>query len=125
MPIPDTAAAAQFGLPDSSVAVAARQLAYDVSPEFVYNHAVRSYLFARELSAADGIPDAGDDEFGAHDESFLIVRPWPLKRVLTVKVPVCTVPERTTAVFVGASSLCQDRVSGRMETARLSTRVPS
>ncbi|CAN5311158.1 hypothetical protein BH09ACT8_BH09ACT8_25870 [soil metagenome] len=62
MTIPDIASAAQFGLPDSPVAVAARQLAYDVSPEFVYNHAVRSYVFARELSTADGMPDVGDDE---------------------------------------------------------------
>ncbi|MET0701110.1 MAG: phosphohydrolase [Mycobacterium sp.] len=57
MTIPDTASAARFGLPDSSVAVAARQLVYDVSPEFIYNHAIRSYLFARELSAAQGTPD--------------------------------------------------------------------
>jgi hypothetical protein len=59
MTIPDDVHAAQFGLPDSPVAVAARHLAYDVSPAFVYNHVVRSYLFARELSAADG---ALDDE---------------------------------------------------------------
>ncbi|MCV7203814.1 phosphohydrolase [Mycolicibacterium peregrinum] len=61
MTIHDEAAAAQFGLPDSPVAVAARQLVRDVSPEFVYNHAVRSYLFARELSVAD-TPDDRDDE---------------------------------------------------------------
>ena len=58
----DDDAAAEFGLPDSPVSVAARQLVRDVSPGFVYNHAVRSYLFARELSAADGIPDHHDDE---------------------------------------------------------------
>ncbi|MEE6163381.1 MULTISPECIES: HD domain-containing protein [unclassified Mycolicibacterium] len=62
MTIPDTASAARFGLPDSPVAVAARQLAFDVSPEFVYNHAVRSYLFARELSAVDGTHEHGDEE---------------------------------------------------------------
>jgi hypothetical protein len=62
MTLPDIAAAAQFGLPDTAIAVAARQLAYDVSPEFVYNHAVRSYVFARELSAAAEAPDCGDDE---------------------------------------------------------------
>ncbi|MBI3225984.1 MAG: HD domain-containing protein [Mycolicibacterium cosmeticum] len=58
----EDAAAARFGLPDSPVAVAARVLVRDVSPEFVYNHAVRSYLFARELSVADGTPDCRDDE---------------------------------------------------------------
>ncbi|MCV7227286.1 phosphohydrolase [Mycolicibacterium komossense] len=62
MTIPDIASAERFGLPDSPVAVAARQLANNVCPEFVYNHAVRSYLFARELSAADQTPDDGDDE---------------------------------------------------------------
>ncbi|MDX1891633.1 HD domain-containing protein [Mycolicibacterium sp. 050158] len=62
MNISDDAFAAQFGFPDSPVATAARQLARDVSPEFVYNHVVRSYLFARELSVTDGAPDHGDDE---------------------------------------------------------------
>jgi hypothetical protein len=62
MTIPDTASAARFAVPDSPVALAARQLVYDVSPEFVYNHAVRSYLFARELSVAAGAPDGTDDE---------------------------------------------------------------
>ena len=62
MTIPDTAAAEGFAVPDSPVAVAARQLVHDVSPEFVYNHAVRSYLFARELSSADGTPSVIDDE---------------------------------------------------------------
>jgi hypothetical protein len=62
MTTPDTISAEQFGLPDSPVAIAARRLAYAVSPEFVYNHAVRSYVFARELSALDGTPDTPDDE---------------------------------------------------------------
>jgi hypothetical protein len=61
MTIPDETVAAQFGLPDSPVAVAARQLVRHVSPEFVYNHAVRSYLFARESSVPD-TPHTGDDE---------------------------------------------------------------
>lgn len=55
---PDAASATEFGLPDSPVATAARQLTWDVSPEFVYNHAVRSYLFARDLAAGE----APDDE---------------------------------------------------------------
>jgi hypothetical protein len=62
MTISDDAFAAQFGLPDSPVATASRRLARDVSPDFIYNHVVRSYLFARELSVIDGAPDHGDDE---------------------------------------------------------------
>ncbi|ORV88929.1 phosphohydrolase [Mycobacterium interjectum] len=62
MTTPDDAAAARFGIPDSPTASAARRLTYDVSPEFVYNHAMRSYLFARELSALDEAPDHDDDE---------------------------------------------------------------
>ncbi|UGU29388.1 HD domain-containing protein [Mycolicibacterium smegmatis] len=62
MTLSDDALAVQFALPDSPVATAARQLVRDVSPEFVYNHVVRSYLFARELSAVDGAPRDGDDE---------------------------------------------------------------
>ncbi|TPG35057.1 HD domain-containing protein [Mycolicibacterium hodleri] len=59
---PDDTSAARFGLPDSAVAVAARQLTYDVSPDVIYNHSVRSYLFARELLTGKGIPDEPDDE---------------------------------------------------------------
>jgi len=58
----DQATAAEFGLPDSPLAVAARELARDVSPGFVYHHAIRSYLFARELSAASALPAVDDDE---------------------------------------------------------------
>ena len=60
--IPDDTSAARFGLPDSAVAVAARQLTYDVSPDVIYNHTVRSYLFARELLTVNGIPADHDDE---------------------------------------------------------------
>jgi hypothetical protein len=62
MTVNDHAEAAQFGLPDSPVAVAARRLVHDVSPEFVYNHAVRSYVFARELSVAEATIGELDDE---------------------------------------------------------------
>ena len=62
MTIPDDTSAARFGLPDSALAAAARQLSYDASPEVVYNHTVRSYLFARELLTANAIPDDHDDE---------------------------------------------------------------
>jgi hypothetical protein len=47
--------AGEFVLPDSDIARAAQQLMFDVSPEFIANHNVRSYLFARELAAATGL----------------------------------------------------------------------
>ncbi|MEO3761183.1 HD domain-containing protein [Mycobacterium sp. B14F4] len=45
---------ASFDLPDTTLAQAARRLAAEVSPDFVYHHTVRSYLFARELAAVTG-----------------------------------------------------------------------
>jgi hypothetical protein len=50
-----------FDLPESAVAVAALQLCRKVSEDFVYNHTVRSYLFARELAAVDGSRDVDDE----------------------------------------------------------------
>jgi hypothetical protein len=44
-----------FELPETELAVAARTLASTVSPAFIYNHCVRSYLFAREIASANGI----------------------------------------------------------------------
>jgi hypothetical protein len=46
---------AQWDFPDSDVCSAALQLASNVSPEFIANHCVRSYLFARELAAGRGL----------------------------------------------------------------------
>ena len=46
---------ARWGFPDSDICSAALQLATDVSPAFITNHCVRSYLFGRELAAADGL----------------------------------------------------------------------
>jgi HD domain len=46
---------AQWNFPDSDICSAALQLAFDVSPAFIANHSVRSYLFARELAAARGL----------------------------------------------------------------------
>jgi hypothetical protein len=46
---------AQSSFPDSDICSAALQLAFDVSPAFIANHSVRSYLFARELAAARGL----------------------------------------------------------------------
>ena len=51
-------------LPDSDIAGAARRLVDEVSPDLVYNHAVRSYVFARELAAVSGLragPDYDDE----------------------------------------------------------------
>jgi hypothetical protein len=45
----------RIDLPDSEIARAAKQFAFDVSPAFVVNHCVRSYLFGRELAAAKGL----------------------------------------------------------------------
>jgi hypothetical protein len=46
---------AAWALPDSGTCSAALQLLFDVSPAFLANHCVRSYLFARELAAAKGL----------------------------------------------------------------------
>ncbi|MFI8992305.1 nuclear transport factor 2 family protein [Streptomyces antimycoticus] len=51
---------AEFSLPASDLAVAAMGLASEAAPPFVYNHSVRSYLYAREVSAAKGLK-AGTD----------------------------------------------------------------
>jgi hypothetical protein len=53
----------QFGLPDSDIATAAMEFVYTASPEFVAHHCVRSYLFAREIAAAQGLrADADYDD---------------------------------------------------------------
>ena len=46
---------ALWGFPDSDICSAALQLAIDVSPAFITNHCIRSYLFGRELAAANGV----------------------------------------------------------------------
>jgi hypothetical protein len=51
---------ARWGLPDSDICSAALQLAIDVSPAFIANHCIRSYLFGRELAAANGLRDGVD-----------------------------------------------------------------
>jgi HD domain len=45
----------RIDLPGSEIGRAAKQFAFDVSPAFVVNHCVRSYLFGRELAAAKGL----------------------------------------------------------------------
>jgi hypothetical protein len=81
------ASAAAWDLPDSDICSAALQLAFDVSPTFIANHCVRSYLFARELAAARGLGtgtdyddevvflscilhDLGVTDYGGGDERF-------------------------------------------------------
>lgn len=41
----------EWALPDSEIAGAATRLVFDVSPAYLANHCMRSYLFARELAA--------------------------------------------------------------------------
>ena len=53
--------ATPFDLPDTAVAVAARRLCEEVSPGFVHNHTVRSYLFARELAVVTGVGEFDDE----------------------------------------------------------------
>ena len=50
----------QWGLPDSAVCAAAVELAEGVSPVFLHNHCVRSFLFARELAATEGFRSGVD-----------------------------------------------------------------
>lgn len=45
---------AEWGMPDSDLCSAALQLAFDVTPAFLANHCLRSFLFGRELAAATG-----------------------------------------------------------------------
>ncbi|MCK0173013.1 HD domain-containing protein [Mycolicibacterium sp. F2034L] len=50
----------EWGFPDSDICVAAERLAFEVAPTVIANHCVRSYLFARELAAADGLRSGVD-----------------------------------------------------------------
>jgi hypothetical protein len=59
-PADEVTNAAQWGIPASDICSAALQLAIDVSPAFLANHCVRSYLFARELAAANGLRSGHD-----------------------------------------------------------------
>ncbi len=56
----DTSLLSEWSLPDSEICTAAWKLAFEVSPEFLANHCVRSYLFSRELAAADGLRSGAD-----------------------------------------------------------------
>jgi HD domain len=60
VPIANADIGAQWQFPDSDICSAALQLAFDVSPTFIANHSVRSYLFARELAAARGLRSGVD-----------------------------------------------------------------
>jgi hypothetical protein len=55
-----TVTTAQWNLPDSVVAKAAFALVADASPAFLTNHCVRSYLYAREIAAAQNLSSAAD-----------------------------------------------------------------
>jgi hypothetical protein len=56
----DDRTAAHWGIPDSDICSAASDLAADASPVFLYNHCVRSYLFGRELAAAQNLRSGTD-----------------------------------------------------------------
>ena len=49
------AAVTRWNLPDSDICSAAMRLLYDVSPAFLADHCVRSFVFGRELAAARGL----------------------------------------------------------------------
>lgn len=52
-----------FNLPTSEIATAADALVAEVAPAFIYNHSVRSFVFAREVAKANGlIPNEDYDE---------------------------------------------------------------
>ncbi|MFC7673638.1 HD domain-containing protein [Mycolicibacterium sp. GCM10028919] len=57
---PVAADAAAWNLPDADICSAAMALVHDVSPAFLTNHCIRSYLFGRELAAADGLRGGAD-----------------------------------------------------------------
>ncbi|WP_197379269.1 HD domain-containing protein [Mycolicibacterium mengxianglii] len=83
----DTRDPGRWGMPDSDICSAAWRLMFEVSPELIANHNVRSYLFARELAAAKGLRadvdyddevvflscllhDLGITEYGSGDQRF-------------------------------------------------------
>ncbi|WP_135451560.1 HD domain-containing protein [Mycobacterium sp. DL99] len=45
----------RLDLPGSEIASAAQRFVFEVSPEFVANHCLRSYLFGREVAKAKGL----------------------------------------------------------------------
>lgn len=53
-----------WNFPESDICSAAMQLVTDVSPAFLTNHCIRSYLFGRELAAADGLRAGVDYDDG-------------------------------------------------------------
>jgi hypothetical protein len=65
---PPAADAAAWDLPDSDICTAAMTLVHDVSPAFLTNHCVRSYLFGRELAASTGLRGGADYD----DESLFL-----------------------------------------------------
>ena len=49
-------------LPQTELTTAAQRFATNALPELVYNHSVRSYLFARAIAHAQGLIPLGDDD---------------------------------------------------------------
>lgn len=52
--------AALIALPQTELAVAANDFVAAVAPDFVYNHSVRSYVFACAMAQATGMTDYDD-----------------------------------------------------------------
>lgn len=50
----------ELALPNSDICSAAQEFVYDVSPEFVAHHCVRSYLFARDLAGVQRLSPGAD-----------------------------------------------------------------
>lgn len=57
----DSDLAVLIALPQTELAVAAADFVAGVAPDFVYNHSVRSYVFARALAQAGGMTDFDDE----------------------------------------------------------------
>ena len=57
---PNIGRESDFGLPTSTIAVAALTLCRSVSPPFIFNHCVRSYLFGRHVATANGLKPGAD-----------------------------------------------------------------
>ncbi|BCI51684.1 hypothetical protein NIIDNTM18_09620 [Mycolicibacterium litorale] len=83
MTTPQAIQLSEWNVPDTEVCSAATRLVFDVSPRYIANHTVRSYLFARELATAKGqdyddelvfltclLHDLGVTDYGDGDQRF-------------------------------------------------------
>jgi hypothetical protein len=68
MTVHDERAMSEFDLPDAGIGSAAMTFVSEVATPVVYNHCVRSYLFARELAAGTGLRPGRD-----YDDELLLL----------------------------------------------------